>query len=298
MVPCVLFFSSFGKVHFVVRSCHDAFPGLFDGNRLVKITLTKDILASVRVAGFDCRVWYRRQLASCSICKKLGHRGKSFPLDGLCRRCRQPGHVARECQNAWGVARVISAGPFSVPSTSAPSPAVSAPSAEVPSSDVPLVSGAVAAVDPSPVPDVPPSTDISLSVLLPSTALLSECEESDMEFVPAPVSDIPDSVTDEMCCGDEVICEAAIVAAAAAAADAPSSPRRPRRSHRNRNRRSGGSPGFLRFLWFLVRTSHASLWTCHPRTTRTHRCCSAPLMRSGTISCRGRSFLLPGMLVC
>ena len=238
------FFSSFGEVHSVARSCHDAFPGLFDGNRLVKMTLTKDIPASVRVAGFDCRVWYRRQPRSCSICKKLGHRGKSCPLDGLCRRCRQPGHVARECRNAWGAARVASAGPSSVPSTPAPPPAVSAPSPGVPSSDVPLVSGAVAVVSSSPDPVVP-STDTSLSVLLPSTALASECEESDMEFVPAPVSDVPDSVSDEeMCSGDEeVIREAAAVAAAAAAADAadaPSSPRRSRRSRRSRRGRRSG----------------------------------------------------------
>ena len=137
--------------------------------------------------------------------------------------------------------RVTSAGPFSVPSTSAPFPAVSAPSAEVPSSDVPLVSGAVAAFDASPVPDVPPSTVISLSVLLPLTALALECEESDMEFVPAPVSDVPDPVTDEeMCFGDEeVICEdavaaAAVAAATIAAADAPSSSRRSRRNRCSR----------------------------------------------------------------
>ena len=178
-----------------------------------------------------------------AIFLKSGHRGKSCPLDGLCRHCRQPGHHARECRNAWGAARVASAGPSSAASTSAPSPAVSAPSAEVPSSDVPLVSGAVAAVDPSPVADVPPSADVSLSVLLPSAALAPECVGSDMEFVPASVSDdVPDPVTDEeMCSGDEeVIREAAVAAAAvAAAADAPSSPRRPRRSRRNRSRRSG-----------------------------------------------------------
>ena len=53
------FFASFAEVHSVSRSCHYALPGVFDGNRLVKMTLTKDIPASVRVAGFDCRVWYR-----------------------------------------------------------------------------------------------------------------------------------------------------------------------------------------------------------------------------------------------
>ena len=219
------FFASFGEIHSVSRSCHDAFPGLFDGNRLVKMTMTKDIPASVRVAGCDCHVWYRRQPAFCVICKKLGHRGKSCPLDGLCRRCRRPGHVARECRNAWGAARVPSAGPSSAPSTPAPPPAVSTPSAVVPSSDVASASGVAAAA-------VPPAAPVPVLVLLFSAALAPEVEESDMDFVPAPVVDDLESAGDEeMCSGDEeVLREAAVAAAAAVAADAPSSPRRSRRS--------------------------------------------------------------------
>ena len=228
------FFASFGEVHSVSRSCHDAFPGLFDGNRLVKMTMTKDIPASVRVAGYGCRVWYRRQPAFCVICKKMGHRGKSCALDGLCRRCRQPGHVARECRNAWGATRAASAAPSSSAPSSAPPSAVSALSAAVPSSDVAPASGVAAAA-------VPPSAPVPLSVLLSSAALAPEVEESDMDFVPAPVGDDPESASDEeMCSGDEeVIREAAVaVAAAAAAADTPSSPRHSRRSRRNRRSRS------------------------------------------------------------
>ena len=93
--------SSYGVVHSVSRSYHDGFPGLFDGNRVVKMTLTQDVPSSVHVSGYDCRVWYRCQPAFCSVCKKSGHRGKACPLNGLCRRCRQAGHVARECRNAW-----------------------------------------------------------------------------------------------------------------------------------------------------------------------------------------------------
>ena len=226
------FFAAYGEVHSVTRSCYDDFPGLFDGNRLVKMTLTKDIPSSVRVAGYDCRVWYRRQPASCSICKKLGHRGKSCPLDGLCRRCRQPGHVARECCNAWGTSRVGSAAASSssVPASSA----ATASSAGSSSADVPPVSVAVPAV-------VPPSVAMPASpssVLLPSAALAPEEEESDLEFLPAPISDNPESAADEeMGSGDEEVLREA--AAAAAATDAPSSPPGPRRLRRRRKKVKG-----------------------------------------------------------
>ena len=96
------FFSSFGEIHSITHSEYQGMPGLRDGTRIVKMTLTKDVPGSVRVASFDCRVWYRRQPPSCAICKKLGHYSKACHLNGLCRRCLRPGHVARECRNAWG----------------------------------------------------------------------------------------------------------------------------------------------------------------------------------------------------
>ena len=96
------FFSSFGQVHSVQRSEHPGFPGLCDGSRLVKISLSKDVPGDVRVAGFDCRVWYRGQPPYCAICRKTGHRSSGCPLSGRCRRCGQSGHMARECRNAWG----------------------------------------------------------------------------------------------------------------------------------------------------------------------------------------------------
>ena len=96
------FFSSFGEIHSITHSEYQGIPGLRDGTRIIKMTLTKDVPGSVRVAGFDCRVWYRRQPPSCAICKKLGHYSKACHLNGIFRRCFRPGHVARECRNAWG----------------------------------------------------------------------------------------------------------------------------------------------------------------------------------------------------
>ena len=93
--------------------------------------MTKDVLGIVSIADFKCRVWYRRQPASCAVCKKLGHRSKSCPLNGLCHRCRRPGHHARECTNAWvsaaGVApetRDFAANPHGPASASAAADAV------------------------------------------------------------------------------------------------------------------------------------------------------------------------------
>ena len=162
------FFASIGEVHSVSRSCHYALPGVFDGNRLVKMTLTKDIPASVRVAGFDCRVWYRHQPAFSSFFKKFGHRGKSCLLDGLSRRCRQPGHVARECRNAWGTSRATAA-----------APAISAATTSF---------AVVSSFDASPASDAAPTFVPSFvaatpsSVLLSSASLAPENEEAEMAF--------------------------------------------------------------------------------------------------------------------
>ena len=128
------------------------------------MTLTKDVPALVRVAGFDCRVWYRHQPAFCSICKRSEHRSKSRPLDGLCRRCRQPGHVAKECRNAWGSASRSSSTPPAAASAAAPDTAPAAAAAASTSYTVPTSDARSSAAD-------------------------DDDEGSDMEFVPGPVPD-------------------------------------------------------------------------------------------------------------
>ena len=172
------FFLSFGEVHLVSRSCHQAFPGIHDGNRVIRITLTKDVPGSVSISGYECRVWYRRQPASCAICKKVGHRSKSCPLSGLCRRCRRPGHHARHCTNAWvaapqtsGAARPPSSTPAEadVPAE-ADAPAVvdthadaDAPAEAVSTeADAPVVADVPAADPPGPV-DAPAVQDAEMS---------------------------------------------------------------------------------------------------------------------------------------
>ena len=69
------------------------------------MALDRDIPDFTSFGDSNCRVWYPRQLVCCIICRETGHRGPSCPFSGLCWRCRQPGqpgHLARECRQAWG----------------------------------------------------------------------------------------------------------------------------------------------------------------------------------------------------
>ena len=48
----------------------------------------------------------------------MGHRNRACPLDGRCCRFQLPGHVARDCGNAWGSSNPTA--PGGLPSTSRP----------------------------------------------------------------------------------------------------------------------------------------------------------------------------------
>ena len=196
----------FGEVHSLKQSRQDGFPGLFDGSWTVKMSLAKDIPPVLLVAGFECRIWYRRQPQNCPICRAPGHQVMECPFNGVCRRCRQPGHVARDCRRAWGV-------PVSRPGhRRAPASQPSAPSATSP---------------PPPPPPPPPGPSPSGHVQV----LAVDEEESDMDFQPAPVEDVVESSGD-MFSGDEEV----IAAAAAVVVDSPSPRRSCRRRHSRRNR--------------------------------------------------------------
>ena len=95
------FFSNYGEVLTVERSVAVNFPGLCNGNRILKLILNEDLPYFLSVCGYQCRVWYRGQPLQCLVCRERGHRAQSCPLSGRCRYCHQVGHMARDCARAW-----------------------------------------------------------------------------------------------------------------------------------------------------------------------------------------------------
>ena len=115
--PVCVFLRQYGVVHSLSPQFHPGLPGVKNGTHVAKVTLLKDLPTSVRIAGFDVRLWYQDQPQPCPVCRQLGHRVRDCPLNGLCRRCRLAGHVARECSS-----REVSVAPSSVPVSGAGSP--------------------------------------------------------------------------------------------------------------------------------------------------------------------------------
>ena len=97
--PVQVFFQKYGVLHSLSPQFHPGLSDVKNGTRVAKVTLTKDLPSTVRIAGFDARLWYQGQPQSCPVCRQFGHRVRDCPLNGLCRRCRQPGHMACECSS-------------------------------------------------------------------------------------------------------------------------------------------------------------------------------------------------------
>ena len=118
--PVCVFLRQYGIVHSLSPRFHPGLPDVKTGTRVAKVTLLKDLPSTVRIAGFDVRLWYLGQPQSCPVCRQFGHRVRDCPLNGLCRRCRQPGHMARECSSRRSSAVVVPAPALGVyPSVSA-----------------------------------------------------------------------------------------------------------------------------------------------------------------------------------
>jgi len=92
-----VYLRAFGVVHSCLMQTYPGLPQVSTATRVVKVTLAKALPSSARASGFDVRFWYQGQPQGCPVCRSYGHRVKDCPFNGLCRRCSQPGHMAREC---------------------------------------------------------------------------------------------------------------------------------------------------------------------------------------------------------
>ena len=115
--PVGVFLRQYGNVHSLSPQFHPGLPDVKNATPVAKVTLLKDLPTSVRIAGFDVRLWYQGQPQACPVCRQFGHRVRDCPLNGLCRQCRQPGHMACECSS-----RRVSVAPSPAPVSGAEPP--------------------------------------------------------------------------------------------------------------------------------------------------------------------------------
>ena len=141
------------------------FKQIATGTRIVRMSLEHHIPFQCNIQGYPCRVWYVGQPLKCTICRGA-HKAAECPDRGRCRLCRMPGHIAKDCKNAWGTApqasRALTGPPPPPPTTtSAPSnPPASVPPVSGPSSPPPHVSVVV--------PSASSATSTVSSVVLPA----------------------------------------------------------------------------------------------------------------------------------
>ena len=203
------FFADYGDVTTINRSTSSTCSSLFDGNRVVKIVLDKEIPYFLSVLGHDCCAWYRDQTPECSVCREPGHRSQSCPFSGLCLHCRQPGHRAKECGRAWAPALLSSSdapapveNAASVPDPSVPDPSV--PTSDPDPSDDPVD----IEVDPPPPPVVPDPVllvepvpnDVNVPILVSVDVHMPPHVDASPKVDVVPVGDPPASAEESVTC--------------------------------------------------------------------------------------------------
>ena len=168
--------SSFGEVHEVSMQHYPDLNTVSTGTRVVRMVRKSSIPRSLDINGCVVKVWYRGQPVECDICGKSGHVSKVCPLKGKCRRCLQPGHLARNCKNApraWGTAPLSGdavPSPVSSVASQDPTPAeAAAASVPVRPSVVPAAS-ASASQDPIPAEVAADSVPVCPSVVPAASA--------------------------------------------------------------------------------------------------------------------------------
>ena len=180
----------FGTVHDISYQRFAGFKNIATGTRIIRMSLNHHIPFQCNIQGYPCRVWYVGQPLKCTICSGA-HKAADCPDRNKCKRCKQPGHFARDCQNAWGTTTQAQPDPPAPPAAPNPTPP---PASDPPSAPPPPVSatppasssvgGTVTSVPPplmSVNVQLPPQSHVD--GLVPSQAsLYSETEDSIAEF--------------------------------------------------------------------------------------------------------------------
>ena len=92
----------FGAVNEIVHLKHAGTP-VYNGTRLLQMSLASDVPVNVRILRYPCRVFYSCQPRPSLICRSSHHRAFDCPLGDVCRRCRMPGHFACDCPEVVNV---------------------------------------------------------------------------------------------------------------------------------------------------------------------------------------------------
>ena len=133
--------SSYGEVHEISMQHYPDLNLVSTGTRIVRMVRKASIPRSLDINGVLVKVWYRGQPLECDICGKSGHVSKVCPMKGKCRRCLQPGHLARNCTNApraWGAVPSTVSSVASLDPTPAEAAAAAPASVPVRPADVPV----------------------------------------------------------------------------------------------------------------------------------------------------------------